>query len=263
MDGIFDTSGTVDPKLFEGDSAEGAENQTTVEAQQPDGQNQPEGQQQNAPETGNAPKLFAGKYKTPEEMENAYLEAQRSLTKVNMELSTLKRQSANPQKDTSQPNQQQAQDIDWNEAFKQNPVWTIYQLANAIAEQKVQGITSKLDPLVSDSQMAKNLDEASAKYPDFYDYADKAIEILDGMPDLYNMPNHLEIGYKLAKSDVLAEQAKKAYDAGKQDAYNLDGQKNNVVFDNKTTRETAQKTPEETIVDGIMKAGGGWSSLKI
>jgi hypothetical protein len=59
----------------------------------------------------------------------------------------------------------------------------------------------------------------------------------------------------------LAEQAKTAFEAGKNAAYQMDTQKQNNIFDNKSTRNDSQKTPEQAIVDDIMGAGGSWRSF--
>jgi hypothetical protein len=268
MDGLFDTSTSVDPALFgEGNSTDnGAENtdMTTRETAEQPTTNQESVQQ--APET-ETQKLYAGKYKTPEDVEKAYVEVQRALTKATMELSEFKRRNANPvqQQDTSQQPEQN-QDYDWYSAYQQDPVQTTYQMVNAMLQQAMQGVDGKINPLLERDQLSANLDEVmnDPECPDFAQYSDKVIEILNKNPDLYKLPNHLKIGYKLARGEDSEAKAKTAFEAGKNAAYQLDQQKQNNIFDNKTTRNEAQRTPEEQIVEGIMKAGGsGWRSFGI
>lgn len=274
MDNIFDTSTNVDPALFgeEGNSTDsGAENQTTQSTNEEGTQNtNQENMQQQAPETDTQSKLLAGKYKSPEDLEKAYQELQKSFTKATMELSQAKNaQPANPaQQDTSQnvqqDNQQQVQQIDWHSAFQQDPINTMYHMAKLIAQEEIQGIKSQIDPIANDFELGRQVDAVVAKYSDFPEYAEKVGTILGTMPELEKLPNHLEVAYKMAKSDVLAEQVKTAFDAGKNAAYQLDQQKQNNVFDNNTTRNEAQKTPEQEIMEGILNAGGGgWRSFGI
>jgi hypothetical protein len=69
------------------------------------------------------------------------------------------------------------------------------------------------------------------------------------------------VAYRLAKADDVQTKAETAFEAGKNAAYNLDQQKEKKVFDNNSTRDEAQLTPEEKILKGIMGSGGAWRSF--
>jgi hypothetical protein len=251
MEDMFGTSTTVDPALFgEGNSTEGAE--ITKETQQ-------ENTQQKAPENQETPKLFAGKYKTVEEMEKAYLEAQKSHTKMSMELAQMKK-NTNPQETSKEPKEQ---NFDWDGSYKQDPVRTTYLMIQSMIQDAVKGISGQIEPIKTNYELSRSLDEIIGKYPDFAEYADKAIEVLEKSPELYNLPNYLDIAYRLAKVEDIQTKAETAFEAGKNAAYDLDQQKEKKVFDNKSTKDEAQLTPEEKILKGIMGAGGAWRSFGI
>jgi hypothetical protein len=271
-DNIFDTSGSVDPALFgeTGNSTDtGAESTATNEggaqATQETQMTNQETQQQKAPDTTETPKLFANKYKSPEDLERAYTELQKSFTKATMELSQMRNTQANPNQDTSpnarQANDQKEQDYDWYAAYQQDPVAATYQMIQSMMQQSLQGVMKDIEPIKSDFALGREIDNLLAQHPDAGEYADKIQQVIDTMPQLRSIPNYLEVAYKMASSEVLAEKAKTAFDAGKNAAYQLDQQKQTNVFDNKTTREQVQPTPEEQIMKEIMKAGGKWGSF--
>ncbi|MEN6317064.1 MAG: hypothetical protein ABFD25_22755, partial [Clostridiaceae bacterium] len=219
--------------------------------------------QQKAPDQKDTPKLYAGKYKTPEDMEKAYMEAQKTLTQTRMELSSARKNSNPAPQDTSKQNQQpqQEQNFDWDAAYKQDPVRATYLMIQSMLQESVKGITGQLEPIKTNFELSRVLDDVMGKDPDFTEYSDKAVELLEKSPELYSLPNYLEVAYRLAKADDLQTKAETAFEAGKNAAYNLDQQKEKNVFDNKSTKDEAQLTPEESILKGIMGAGGAWRSF--
>jgi hypothetical protein len=264
MDDVFGTSNTVDPALFgEGNSTEGAETNDNKETTQPE--TKPETQQeqqQEAPGKQETPKLYAGKYKTIEEMEKGALEGQKALTKAQMELAELKKKSNPAPQDTSkQQPQQQEQDFDWEGSYKQDPLRTTFLMIQSMVQDAMKGITGQLEPIKTNYELSRTLDEVMGKYPDFAEYSDKTIELLGKSPELYCLPNYLEVAYRLAKAEDLQTKAETAFEAGKNAAYDLDQQKEGKFFDNNSTRNEAQPTPEEKIMKGIMGAGGAWRSF--
>ena len=261
-DEIFGTSYDVDPKLFEneGYSTEGADNSGQTSAGQTEqNDTEPNTQQKDEAPKQDTPKLFAGKYKTPEDLEKAYLEAQKTLTQKTMELSQARRTPNPVQQDTSEQAQQNQQEFDWAAAYRQDPVRTTYLMIQSMLQESM----GQFEPLKNNYEMNRVLDEVIGKYPDFNEYSEKAMDVLEKSPELFGLPNYLEIAYRLAKTEDLQTKAETAFEAGKNAAYNLDKQKNQKVFDNQTTRDEANPSPEDEIVKGIMKAGGAWRAFGI
>jgi hypothetical protein len=260
MDDLFGTSRSVDPSLFEeGNSTEGAE--ATDSKVQQETKQETQQEQQEAPGKQETPKLYAGKYKTVEDMEKAYLEAQKSLTQRNMELAQARKNTNPAQQDTSKEQPQQEQEFDWEGSYKQDPLRTTFLMIQSMVQDAMKGITGQIEPIKSNYELSRTLDEVMGKYHDFTEYSDKTIELLGKSPELYGLPNYLEVAYKLAKAEDLQTKAETAFEAGKKAAYDLDQQKEQKHFDNNSTRNEAQLTAEEKIMKGIMGAGGAWRSF--
>lgn len=248
MDELFNTPGNVDSSLFtnneENSSGTGTENDISQDVQM-----------QPAPETQDTPRLYAGKYRTADEMEKAYTQAQRLLTKQAQELAAYK----SPSQDTSD----MQQEIDWYAAFQQDPVNTMAYMAQLISEQKLSEMQSQIYPIRQEYQFQKELNEVQSKYPDFTEHTDGIITVLEEMPEIGHLPNKLDVAYRIAKGNTMAEQARSAYQAGQQDALRLDAQKAGKIFDNKSTKSEAQASPGEQVLKDILGAGGKWRSFGI
>ncbi|HEX9058916.1 MAG TPA: hypothetical protein VF941_01910, partial [Clostridia bacterium] len=116
-------------------------------------------------------------------------------------------------------------------------------------------------PVQMEYQFQREINEVQSKYPDFQQHTDGIVKVLEDMPEIGNLPNKLDVAYRIAKGNAMAEQAKTAYQAGQQDALKLDAQKAGKVFDNKSTKSEAQISPEEQIFNNMMGAGGKWRSF--
>ncbi len=262
MDDLFNTPGNVDSSLFENaaeeHSTDGAENEAnSAQSTSDDGQQQSE--QEQAPNKQDTPTLYAGKYESLEAFEKAYSEAQKLLTKQAQELAAYK--SPQQQQDTS--NKQQNLDIDWYAAFQADPINTMAYMAQMVADQKISEMQSQFTPISQEYKFQKELNEVQSKYPDFQQHTDGIVKILEEMPEIGNLPNKLDVAYRIAKGNALAEQAKTAYQSGQQDALKLDAQKAGKIFDNKSNKSEAQISPEEQMLKDILGAGGKWRSFGI
>jgi hypothetical protein len=136
-----------------------------------------------APAEPAEPKLYAGKYKTPEEMEAAYLESQSAMTKAQQEAAEYRKMvEGNPAVDpyaTQQPYQQQPpvdMSQQFNDAFFENP----HQALGQYVSQAIQQVTQtqkaaqanvkrevaklRANPLLA--QVSDELEYALANVPD-------------------------------------------------------------------------------------------------
>jgi len=208
-------------------------------------------------------KLYAGRYKSVEELENAYKNLQSFSTKVAQELANYKKQQSQQNEQLPQQSQQfqqnqqvQTQFDEINRAFimsfQQNPVGTIQQLIQHATQQVVQ-------PLAKEMEIKTGIAELSTKYPDFPKLAPKTIEVLRNMPDLWNIPNTLEVAYKLAKADYTEQAITQARNSSQQQAITTTQQKQSLFNEAQSPRQTTgqTKTPEQMIKESILNAGGG------
>lgn len=130
-------------------------------------------------------KLFAGKYKSPEELEQAYQELQRHNTKVEMERAELRRSQTPIAPD---PNSQLLGD---QEALG---------LLNRLIDERVRPIREKAE-----------LNDMFTRFKDFGDYATKVADEIRKAPNL-----SWEQAYKITKFD---DRAREAREEGKKEAY--------------------------------------------
>lgn len=130
-------------------------------------------------------KLYAGKYRDVEELENAYRELQRHSTQVEMERAELRRNQV-----PTAPDQNQALLGD-QEALS---------LLNRLIDDRVRPIKEKAE-----------LNDMFTKYKDFGDYAPKVADELRKAPNL-----SWEQAYKITKFD---DRAREAREEGKKEAY--------------------------------------------
>ena len=129
-------------------------------------------------------KLYAGKYKSPDELENAYQELQRHNTKVEMERAELRRSAP-------QAPDQTGQLLGDQEALS---------LLNRLIDDRVRPLKEKAE-----------LNDMFTRFKDFGDYATKVADEIRKAPNLA-----WEQAYKIVKFD---DRAKEAREEGKKEAY--------------------------------------------
>ena len=269
MSDIFDNSGSVDPSLFgEGQSTDtGAESQSQNTATE--GQNQTQDPAQAPSTEGQAQeKVFAGKFKSADDLEKSYLESQKALTKAHMELAEIRKANPAPQQDNSQTND----DFDlvswFDQAYQINPAQAISQLSQYIAQQTTQqAVDQALQPfqgLQKEYQFNQEINQAKQNCPDFDSYFDGIVEVFQSRPDVFELPGtkKYEMAYHIAKANAHEQMSKAAYENGKNDALKIENQKQTNVFEN-SKGIPQENNPDSDIINGIMGAGSTWKNFGI
>jgi hypothetical protein len=86
--------------------------------------------------------------------------------------------------------------------------------------------------------------------------------VLQEHPELTNVKGKFEIAYKVAKAQKLEEVAKQAYENGKQDSQKVKELKSQQIIEkSKAIQDTP--SPDDEILNGILKSGGKWGAFGI
>jgi protein tyrosine phosphatase (PTP) superfamily phosphohydrolase (DUF442 family) len=162
-------------------------------------------------------RLFAGKYKTVEDMEKAYLESQKNFHAGRQEQGALKREIeeiksllvAKPQEQPKQPTpQEQAQNAEvLRQRLMYEPEKVIEEMAEARARNIVDTKLSEvLGPVLPSIQRQARADQISqqvqqywADHPDHEPYKEAMAEIITQNPQLMRDPNWIGQTYLMAK----------------------------------------------------------------
>lgn len=162
-------------------------------------------------------RLFAGKYKTVEDMEKAYLESQKNFHAGRQEQGALKREIeeiksllvAKPQEQPKQPTpQEQAQNA---EVLRQRLMYEPEKVIEEMAEERARNIVDTklsevLGPVLPSIQRQARADQISqqvqqywADHPDHEPYKEAMAEIITQNPQLMRDPNWIGQTYLMAK----------------------------------------------------------------
>lgn len=168
-------------------------------------------------EPGEPERLFAGKYKTVEDMENAYLESQKNFHADRQEKGALKREIeeiktllvAKPPEPQRQPSpQEQAQNT---EILRQRLMYEPEKVIEEMAEERAKSIVDAklkevLDPVLPSIQNMARADQINKQvqqywvdHPEHKEYADQMAEIIAQNPQLMRDPNWIGQTYLMAK----------------------------------------------------------------
>lgn len=204
---------------------------------------------------GAADKLWAGKYKTPEDLEQAYLNSQRSATKLAQELAQLRKTaSAPPEGNEHNP----TQTPEFAQIAQINPQLALQMLTQKAAQdavrQHVMPLQEKLDSVTMQAELAR----LKAMHSDFGEVAPHMAEVFKDNPDLWNTKEPLRVAYALAKAEYAEEAVAAAKEAGRKEAYRSKANKQSAVVEGQKSKgQQKQKTPEEDMLDEIFSPRGG------
>jgi hypothetical protein len=248
---IFDNSVTV-PPLLEGQGTEPAGDEPIIappDAGQGEGIVVEEGDG-TQPGEGAAPVSWQDKYKTPEEMygamqklEQSYENLRPKFTKTAMELSQLKKQSAQPPAQQEQP--PAAPTAQPQPTAQPNPIDTILGYVNA----QIQPVREQNEELM----MQNTVIRLAQENPDFKELAPKVQDILKNKPALWNLDDPIETALEIARAQNMKANMGRIVADVKQEVY---GDREVKVLNG--TQRTApnqsqpQKTEEERIREGIL-----------
>lgn len=187
---------------------------------------QTQGETQEAPpeEKSDEEKLILGKFKTQEDLVDAYQEAEKRISRYGQyssrakkELEQLRGQVAQLQryvKEAQQPKKEQPskeeierRNQEWLDKFYDNPVEAL----DEVVQDRVKKV---VEPIQKDYEMQRytrhynsQVQEVRQKYPDFDNYTPKMQEIVQKQGQyLANLPNAVEVVYNMAKAQSMPSQ---------------------------------------------------------
>ncbi|TYO95133.1 hypothetical protein [Desulfallas thermosapovorans] len=158
-------------------------------------------------------KLYAGKYKTVEELEAAYKEAERGFHNDRQEKAELKRQldelkaMLTPKPKEQDPKEYREKLI---ERLMEAPDEVVTELAEQIADRKLQERLGPVMPVIQQQIVNNQVQQFMSAVPDAVEYANDMAAILQAKPDLINQPGWLEKAYMQAKIARLEAKVSKA-----------------------------------------------------
>ncbi len=153
-------------------------------------------------------KLFAGKYKTVEELESAYKEAEKGFHGDRQERAELKRQldelkeALAPKKPEQDPKEYRQKLV---ERLYEEPDTVINELANQIADKKMQQALGPVMPIIQQVITNNQVQQFMDAVPDAKQYATDMAAIVKANPDLMKRKDWIEKAYLQAKVARLEE----------------------------------------------------------
>ncbi|MFA5383989.1 MAG: hypothetical protein WC364_04895 [Eubacteriales bacterium] len=148
-------------------------------------------------------RLYAGKYKTIEELEAAYKEAQRDFHGDRQDRAEMKRQldelkaALAPKKPETDPKAAREKLI---ERLYEEPDVVIEEVAGKIADRKVKERLGDIEPDIQQVRINNQVSQFMAAVPDAHEYDDDMATIVKANPEIMKLPDWLEKAYFLAKT---------------------------------------------------------------
>lgn len=207
----MDTSKETSPEM--GNPAESSEESTQETSSSPE-------------EGTEGDKLYAGKYKSVEELEKGYQELQRHSTKVEMDRAELLKAREVPEDNVAFPVEENAT----GETTQQDTM----KILNRIIDQRTQPLKEQLQ-----------LNEVFQKYQDFPQYAKEAAKLIKDRPHL-----SWEEAYRYVKFD---DRAREAREEGRKEAYAKIGEKQAATTPATKAKESKERPVEELLSDRSVK----------
>ena len=268
---------TLADQIFGGQAVKDDETQTTqteqtTQTQAPaagdpeSGKTEPQKQETEKQEQTQAQenKLLAGKYKTPEELERAYLEGQKWWTKSSQEVSQLRRDLEDLQKQVA-PDMTKRQEADFKKQMQQainNAVVdedpeALTQLIESIVDQrtevKVKERYQDVDPLVEQNKLTKEVNGWIGENPEAAEHLPEMQKLLDADPDMVKKPGWLDRAY----AKVVGQKLSLTKQARSTAAAQTQAEKAAATIVGSTARPPQDtETEEQKIVKGIFGEPG-------
>ena len=153
-------------------------------------------------------RLYAGKYKTVEEMEQAYIEAQKDFHGDRQERAELRKQldelkaALTPRKPEADPKAARDKLI---ERLYEEPDAVIVELAEKVADRKVQERFGDIEPDIQQVRINNHVQQFMNSTPDAHEYEQDMAVIIQANPDMMKSKDWLEKAYLQAKVLQLEE----------------------------------------------------------
>jgi len=184
-------------------------------------ENDDDGSEDEGPETGDpseeddrkegsGEKLLADKYKTPEELETAYVNLQKKLGERDTEKDEMKQRLQLLEKFILQQQGQPPQGAveaepepgDILDEFYDDPASVIDKRVGKAVEEQISKIGPALQSVqqfMTEQFYLRKASELAAKYPDFQELVPVMSELGEKYPQLAKDPNGMELAYRIAK----------------------------------------------------------------
>jgi hypothetical protein len=196
--------------------------------------------------------LILGKFKTQDDLTNAYKNLEREYTRMRQDVS--RQPQPAPQQEQPQADNEEAQLIAWyNQEVLTNPINANAALAQYMAKKEINSrmsqVEQQVNPIIRERQTTQHINRLAQDYPDFYDYTDAMTQIIPELvandPSLQNNPQVFEKAYYQAKIQALESNAKTAFENGKKTA--LEGK----AAKQKVNNELGKPKATDALPDGI------------
>lgn len=196
--------------------------------------------------------LILGKFKTQDDLVNAYKNLEAYATKLSQK--KVAPQQEQPQ-NTDLEKEQDERIIAWyQQEVQTNPVSANATLARYIAQKEINNykaqFENQLNPIIEERQQAELIKSTASKYNDFFDYNDAMTEEINLIgqtePELLNSPILYEVAYNRAKIKDLQSKYQTAFENGKKTA--LDNNKAKKKVNNEMNKSNNN---EDTSLEGI------------
>lgn len=222
-------------------------------------------QEDGSPEEGQ--ELIFGKFKSLEEAQKAYFNAEAELTRRSQELAQYRQQQEMMQAQQQYPQQQEQYDPNelkrqFLNAFVEDPIGALQAVMESTQREQLQ-------PIYQD-MLVRNIDSAvsklQSKYEDFNQLEDKMTAYLQSNPSIMqafpSIEQSFEAIYKIVKADMAQQAVQQAKEAGRNEAYANIQAKKGAFSEGSQAKTNSAKTPEQQIIEGILGAGtGGFADL--
>lgn len=244
-DGNLDDQADVD---YDGDYGDG-DNDVDTQPQQSNQQDGQPGTQQQ--------RMYANKYKSPEELENAYANMNREATRMAQELAQYRQymqQIQQQQQQTQQPNKPNPQHVLMD--FANDPVGTMQK----IIEQSMQQHIKPIEQTIQNERFDRTIERMSSdqkNYPLFNELKGDIANALESNPWLFNSHNPIEAAYNMVRGQNMDKFIQQAINQSKQ----IDQQNQQQYINSQVTSGSRGKpprvgagnaTPQNQILQGIL-----------
>jgi hypothetical protein len=207
--------------------------------------------------------LLAGKFKTVDELEKGYENLQSLLGRKGLlQLPGDEGKDKQPEVANVAPDSTQTLDLEkinesFKQSFEQNPLLTLQQLLQA----QVSRIVAPIQEQVASQRLQAETMRLAAQHEDFVELSPRISEVLKKRPYLQQIvrvhPEAIEDAYRIAKSELAAEVAQAAKEAGRVEGQQAAKVKASAATAPVSSQQMPQEeTPEDKILRGIFGISG-------
>lgn len=204
-------------------------------------------------------KLWAGRFKSPEEMEEAFLSmSQKADTTVFNELTKLRQQAMSSNTDNSD----EITDQRVQELLKINPQMALQVMTQQAVQQALKQYIAPMQTRVESLNMQTELNKLKATKSDFGQVAPYLAKVFAENPELWNVKNPITTAYALAKAEYADKAVSIAKEEGRKEAYKSKARKTKAVAEGqKAKAQKKEKSEDEKLLDAIFNDGSKGGSV--